>query len=41
MDYMVNGMLAEIQPEEKTEDQVMKEYLERFKKEKEGKAHAE
>lgn len=41
MDYMVNGMLAEIQPEEKTEDQVMKEYLVRFKKEKEGQTHAE
>lgn len=41
MDYMVNGMLVEIQPKEKTETQLLKEYMERFKKEEGGKEDAE
>ncbi len=41
MDYLVNGMLVEIIPEEKTEDMLLKEYLDRFRKEKEGSSHDE
>lgn len=41
MDYMINGVLVEIQPEEKTQDLQLKEYLERFRREKEGAENAE
>ena len=41
MDYMVDGMLVEIQPKEKTQDQLLKEYMDRLAKEKEGGKNAE
>lgn len=41
MDYMVNGMLVECQPEEKSQKELLKEYFERFRKEKEGAENAE
>ena len=41
MDYMVNGMLVEILQEEEKRDQVLKEYMERFQKVKEGGDNAE
>lgn len=41
MDYTVNGVAVEIRPEEKTQEMLLMEYLERFRKEKEGGKNAE
>ena len=41
MDYMVNGMLVEILPEEEKQDQVLKGYIERLKRVKEDGNHVD